>query len=206
MRVALSTICISHATGAAGREVGRLVAERLSLAYVDDEVIAEAAEWAELDPQLVADAERRKSLVGRLLGSIGAQPSPRLTPGEVSRALPSDTDLRGLITRTVATYVRQGGCVIVAHAASFVVEPGEALRVLVTASTSTRVERLSQERGIDATEAAQVLRAEDVGRSDYLKRFYGVERELPTHYDLVVNSDAVSAATAAAVIIAGVGH
>jgi cytidylate kinase len=29
----------------------------------------------------------------------------------------------------------------------------------------------------------------DRARADYLKRFYGVSREEPTHYDLVVNTD-----------------
>jgi hypothetical protein len=65
--MARQAICISHATGADGEAVGRAVAERLGFRYVDDDVIAEAAEWAELDPALVADAERRRPLVARLL-------------------------------------------------------------------------------------------------------------------------------------------
>jgi cytidylate kinase len=199
---AAQTICISHATGASGSEVGRLLAEQLELRYVDDEVIAEAAEWADLDPAFVADAERRKSFVSRLLGGIGDQRGPRLPAGEVARSFPSDAVLRQLITDAVNSFARQGGAVIVAHAASFAVHPGDALRVFVTASSSTRSGRLAQERGISAHEAEQALRSEDAGRADYLKRFYGVDRELPTHYDLVVNTDALSPAAAAAVVAA----
>ena len=40
----------------------------------------------------------------------------------------------------------------------------------------------------------------DAGRADYLKRFYGISEELPTHYDLVVNTDAVSVEQAAELI------
>jgi hypothetical protein len=36
-------VCISHATGSGGGEVGRLVAERLGFLYVDDEIVAQAA-------------------------------------------------------------------------------------------------------------------------------------------------------------------
>jgi cytidylate kinase len=190
---AARTICISHTTGAAGAEVGRLVAERLGLRYVDDEVIGEAAEWAGLDPAFVADAERRKSFAARLLGGLGGQSATRLPTGETARALPSDADLRALITDAVSSIVREGGAVIVAHAASFAVAPGEALRVFVTASPSTRDDRLAGARDVGA---------EDAGRADYLKRFYGVERELPTHYDLVVNTDALSSAEAAAIVAA----
>jgi cytidylate kinase len=201
---AARTICISHTTGAAGAEVGRLVAERLGLRYVDDEVIGEAAEWAGLDPAFVADAERRKSVAARLLGGLGGQSATRLPTGETARALPSDADLRALITDAVSSIVREGGAVIVAHAASFAVAPGEALRVFVTASTSSRADRLAGERKVGSGEAEQALRGEDAGRADYLKRFYGVERELPTHYDLVVNTDALSPADAAAVVVAAV--
>jgi cytidylate kinase len=187
------SICISHTTGAGGAEVGRLVAEQLGLRYVDDEVIGEAAEWAGLDPAFVADAERRKSFASRLLGGLGGQGATRLPTGETARALPSDADLRALITDAVSSIVREGGAVIVAHAASFAVAPGEALRVFVTASPSTRDDRLAGARDVGA---------EDAGRADYLKRFYGVERELPTHYDLVVNTDALSSAEAAAIVAA----
>ena len=181
------------------------MAEQLGLRYVDDEVIGEAADWAGLDPAFVADAERRKSFAARLLGGIGGQGTTRLPTGEAARALPSDADLRALITDAVSSVVRQGGAVIVAHAASFAVAPGEALRVFITASPSTRGDRLARERELGAREAEQALRSEDAGRADYLKRFYGVERELPTHYDLVVNTDTLSLPAAAAVVAAAAG-
>jgi cytidylate kinase len=47
-----------------------------------------------------------------------------------------------------------------------------------------------------------VVKDEDAGRAAYLKRFYGVDQELPTHFDLVVNTDVLTAADAANVIIA----
>jgi len=199
------TICISHATGAQGTRVGRTVAERLGFQYVDDEVIAEAAEWGDLDPALVADAERRKPLVARLLGGIVEQSAaPRLPTGEAARSLPSDTDLRQMILTAVGSFVSRGSVVIVAHAASFAVKHGEALRVLVTASPETRARQLASERNVDEKQAARMIKDEDAGRATYLKRFYGVDEELPTHFDLVVNTDALSADDAANAILAAV--
>jgi cytidylate kinase len=196
-------ICISHATGAGGAEVGRLVAERLGFRYVDEEVISEAAEWGELDPDFVAGAERRKPLIRRLLGGFGDPGSgPHLPTGDASRVLPSDTQLRHLITTAVGSFVRQGSVVIVAHAASFAVTDVNALRVLVTASPATRAERLADHRGVDARQAARLVKDEDAGRADYLKRFYGIEQELPTHFDLVLNTDALTIADAADLIVA----
>ncbi|HEY2372757.1 MAG TPA: cytidylate kinase-like family protein [Gaiellaceae bacterium] len=200
------TICISHATGAQGTLVGRTVAERLGFQYVDDEVIAEAAEWGELDPALVADAERRKPLVARLLGGIAEQSSaPRLPGGDIGgRSLPSDADLRHMIVTAVGSFVSRGSVVIVAHAASFAVTDGEALRVLVTASPDRRAKRLASERNVDVKQAERMIKDEDAGRATYLKRFYGVDEELPTHFDLVVNTDVLSADDATNVILAAV--
>ena len=36
------------------------------------------------------------------------------------------------------------------------------------------------------------MKDSDAGRRDYLRRFYDVDEELPTHYDLVVNTDVLS--------------
>ena len=44
------------------------------------------------------------------------------------------------------------------------------------------------------------MKAEDAARRDYLKRFYGVDEESPTHYDLVINTDVLSVEQAADVV------
>jgi cytidylate kinase len=81
--------------------------------------------------------------------------------------------------------------VIVAHAASQVVPRGpQALRVLVTASPDIRAKRLGDE-------GARTVKYEDAARRDYLRHFYGVEKESPTHYDLVINTDVLSVEQAA---------
>ena len=43
---------------------------------------------------------------------------------------------------------------------------------------------------------------EDAARADYLKRFYNEDQELPTHYDLVVSTDKLSAEQATGLIVA----
>jgi len=76
----------------------------------------------------------------------------------------------------------------------------DTLRVLVTASVETRVRRVAEAgRGPDA---ARFVEDNDVARADYFRRFYEVEQELPSHYDLVVNTDALSGEEAADIVIA----
>jgi cytidylate kinase len=72
----------------------------------------------------------------------------------------------------------------------------------VVASEATRQERVAEFDGVDAREARKRLSESDKGRARYLERFYGVKRELPTDYDLVVNTDRMNIAEAAQVIAA----
>lgn len=195
-------VCISHTTGAGGEEVGRLVAERLGFLYVDDEIVARAAAKGGIGPEDVADEERRKSLVARLLEAI-AQGGSDLGSGAPLRSgeEPNDDDIRALIRDTIEGTAARGNAVIVAHAASYAVAPGpEALRVLVTASLHIRTARVGDAQELDQARASRTVKDSDAGRRDYLRRFYDVDDELPTHYDLVVNTDVLSVAQAAELV------
>jgi cytidylate kinase len=187
--VPATVVCISHLTGAHGSEVGQAVASRLGYVCVDEEIVARAAEKAGLEAADVADAERRRSFLERLreeLPDLGAAPPPA-------------EHHRELIREAIHETADGGNVVIVAHAASIALAGREGiLRVLVTASADTRELRLADGLVDEETEGA--VRESDAARADYLERFYGVEPELPTHYDLVVNTDVLTVEQAAAAI------
>jgi len=198
-------VCISHETGAGGEEVGRLAAERLGFLYVDDDIVVQAAAKGGVAPEEVRDEERRKSLVARLLDAVAQGGGEAWTLGVIGPThfadeLGSD-ELRGLIQETIEQTAARGNVVIAAHAASQVVAPGpEALRVLVTASPRTRAARLGDQKGLDQAGAARMVEDSDSARRDYLKRFYDVDEESPTHYDLVINTDVLSVERAAQLV------
>jgi cytidylate kinase len=188
-------VCISHATGAGGDEIGRRVAERLGFLYVDDEIVAQAAAKGGISAEDVADEERRKSFAARMLEAMAHGGGEAWTMGAVGPTrFPDDLrgdDVRALIREAIEQTAARGNVVIVAHAASHAVPPGrQALRVLVTGSPETRAARVGDRAVKDA----------DAARRDYLRRFYDVDEELPTHYDLVVNTDVLSAEQAADLI------
>jgi len=203
--VACKVVCISHATGAGGEEVGRLVAERLGYLYVDEDIVARAAARGGLDPGDVADEERRKSLAARILDAMAhgggeAWAIGGGAPLVAGKELASD-EVRALIRETIEQTAGRGNVVIVAHAASQALPSGpDLLRVLVTASADTRARRLCDSEGLDEKQAARAVKDADAGRRDYLKRFYEVDEELPTHYDVVVNTDVLSPEQSADVV------
>jgi len=204
--VRCNVICISHATGSGGDEVGRLAAERLGFLHIDEEIVAGAAARGGISPADVADEERRKSLATRILGSLsdGGSSAMALGGGALPVVIehePSSSEIQALIRETIEQTAARGDVVITAHAASHALKASAStLRVLVTASPRTRAQRVSQQGGVDIARAEQTIKAADAGRRDYLKRFYDVAEELPTHYDLVVNTDNISVERAATLV------
>ena len=191
-------VCISRTIGALGEDVGRLAADRLGFRYLDEEIVSAAAAREGVDPELVDDVERRKSFVERFLGALAAG-SLDVYVGQLPDDVAESEHYRSLIRETVEEAAAQGDVVIVAHAASHALAGREGiLRVLVIASEDVRARRL----GFELDEGRKTLQRSDAGRADYLKRFYDIEEELATHYDLVVNTDALGAEQAATIVAA----
>jgi cytidylate kinase len=205
-------ICVSHCDGAGGDDVARLVADQLGLRYVDEEIVSAAAQRAGAAPELVADAEQRKPLLRRVLDELGATGAAGMAVGGFPPPMPAEPppprgdELRSFIGEAIEAVAARGHVVIGAHGASFALAArGDLLRVFVTASAVVRTRRVAQERGIDEMEAERQIRAADRTRADYLKRFYGIDDEVPTQYDLVVNTDVLSSGEAASIVAHAAG-
>ncbi len=50
-------------------------------------------------------------------------------------------------------------------------------------------------------EAEKLVARGDANRADYIKRFYQVAAELPTHYDIVLNTDRLAVDEAVEIIV-----
>jgi cytidylate kinase len=170
--MARSVISFSGADGAGMREIAHEVGARLGYAVVDEEIVVHAAAAAEVEPGVVADVELREH-----------------------------DKLRELIGQAIDETAARGDVVIVAHAASHALAANpDVLRVLVTGTPEVRRDRVAAERGLDERDAARAVDAGDAARAAYLKKFHGAKRELPTDYDLVLNTDRLSVEQAAALV------
>lgn len=201
-------VCISRELGADGERVGRLVAEQLGLQYVDEEVIARAAERGGVEPSALADAEQRKPRLLRVLELIGDSGGSSGYIGPESSAIRSarEESHRDLIRAVIEEIAGEGNAVIVAHAASMALTGRDGvLRVMLTAPPEIRIRRIAEAEGADDRQAAKLVRDGDAARAAYVKRFYSIDRELPTHYDLVVNTGTLAAERAAEVIAHAAG-
>jgi hypothetical protein len=200
-----NVVCISRTLGAEGEAVGRLVAQALGFRYVDEEIIELAAERAGTPRDVVASAEERRALVSRLLENLAWAGTAVVVPTVMPTEYSGENEA-AVIRDVVREVGERGEAVIVAHAASLALPDRDgALRVFVTAPLAVRGRRLAAEAGVDDAQGEKLARESDRARAAYLKRFYGVSEELPTHYDLVVSTERLAAEEAAGVIVRATG-
>ena len=191
-------ICISRLLGAGGGDVGRLVADSLGYRLVDEEIVQRAAESNGVSVEELADAERRTKVIDLLTRNLaiagGGAGLMSAGAGVIDLSVGTDPkSLRALIQKSIHETAERGDVVIVSHAASYaLVGNDDVLRVLVTASPETRAGRAAEAGSLDNKKAAKAVTDSDAHRAAYLKRFYNVADELPTHYDLALNSDSLS--------------
>jgi cytidylate kinase len=137
-------------------------------------------------------------------GIAGGSSTPDPVGWSTYAALPSHASpaYEGLFERVIRETANRGDVVIVAHGASIpLADTSGLLRVLVTASPRVRAERLAGEANLKASEARKAIAESDRQRREYLRRFYNVRQELPTHYDLVVNTDVLTLPQAAQLVV-----
>ena len=197
-----NVVCISRQEGALAPEIALAAAEQLGFRVIDEDIVARVAVEAGVECEVIADLEQGRSALVRLIEGFGAagMGAGYLAPNHLTDggAQPAGHELRGLIRSVIEEFAAKGKAVILAHAASLALaERDDVLSVLITACREERARRLATTLEIEQKQAARAIKQSDARRADYLKRFYGVGAELPTHYDLVINTDRLTAEPAA---------
>jgi cytidylate kinase len=199
-------ICLSRTLGAGGEAIATDVAQRLGYRYFDDEILAIAADKAGVTPAEVARSEKSQPVVNRVLDMLASTPMIS-EGGYIAPPQPNLTlSYSHVIEHVIRELAEAGDAVMVAHGASHpLAGRPDVMRVLVTASAEARIERLAAQDGIDISAAKKAVEESDRERARYLERFYKVKHESPMHYDITINTDAVSNAGAVNIVHAAAG-
>jgi cytidylate kinase len=195
-----NVITIARTLGAGGEDLGESLADALGYRYVDAEILDRAAALAGVTPAEVGRVEERKTVLGRILEHL---PGARRSDAKPQTGLIGILGYEQLIVDVIKETADMQFVVIVAHGAAIPLAGREGLlRVMVTASAETRIARVAEASGATPYEARIQVEESDRARADYFRRFFALDRELPTHYDLVVNTDALTIEQAAKAVLA----
>jgi len=176
----MAVITISRQLGSGGDEVARLVAQETGFTLVDQAKIqALAGEQGLSGPEVDQMAED----AGRVWTT--------------NRVVHVD-----LVQELILNLAAEEDLVILGHGGQFIFKgfPG-ALHVRIIANRLIRIRRVVEELRVDEAEASRLLEQSDADRAAYIRYHYGEDVEDPSHYDLVIRTDAISPAEAAHLIV-----
>jgi len=185
-----AVVVVSRELGAGGSSVARLVADALEFRLWDRDIVHAIAEKSGVREALLASLdEHARGMLGGVVATLRG----------ADEAITAYAQRLAEVVRTIAHH---GSAVIVGRGAQFLVDPHHALRVHVIAPRDVRVERTAQRRGISLEQAEREVALSDRARKKFLKQHFGEDGGEPLHYDVIVNTVAVSIEAAAAGIIA----
>jgi hypothetical protein len=198
----MTLVAISAAYGAGGSRIAPAAAERLGVPFVDRAIPLAVAERLEVSVDDAAAHDDKVSggflermLRGFIVGDAGMPtpiPAETITPEDFRRA-----------TEEVLLLQAATGRGVILGRGSVVVLRGDprALRVRLTGPPGRRVEQAIMLEGVDPARAERAQRQLDRAHSEYMRHFYGVDREDPSLYHLVLDSTAIPLDSCAELIV-----
>ncbi len=212
----MTVITVSGAIGSGAREIAELASRRLGLDYVDRQLLAQAAESLGVSVEAVEQRDERAPTLGERLASMlrafiersaVAGGDPALGPeslgivfsrrysemAEASASEPEDVDERQYVhtmTGIIEALADHGNMVVLGRGSPVILRdrPGT-LHVLTAAPLDLRVQRLAVRDEMPLEEASHRVHDSDRGRTTYHRRFFKVDADDPSLYDLVIRTE-----------------
>jgi cytidylate kinase len=214
----MPVVTIRGQEGSGAPEIGRMVANKLRIDYVDNEIITGVAQKLNRREKDVVEKEMPPStLSGRiarvLLAGVDAISRGYQTDGGLEMPIqefPWETPLyddRYLqILKLVITELANSQAIVIrGRGSQFILKgfPG-ALHIFVVAPNDIRIKRVMESLKLDRGEAKKEMDRRDISRREFTKRYFHSELENPLHYDLVINTEHISFEDATSIIIKAV--
>ncbi|MBQ8178113.1 MAG: cytidylate kinase family protein [Clostridia bacterium] len=166
-------ITIARQHGSSGKQIGKIVAERLGIPFYYKEMTALAAQESGLDKEFISNINMNAP---DMLHSL------YLSTNVIQQAIVAQDK----IIRKIAD---NGSCVIVGRAADYVLRDYEnVVRIFISAPEEYRIKRVMEVYGDSEEKAQKFIKKSDIARASYYKNISGQEWGDSKNYNLCIDS------------------
>ena len=170
-------ITIGREYGSGGRFVGKLVAERLGIAFYDNELLVEAAKDSGMSEAIFKNYDEKKD--GFLGNGIGLY-SYDMTLGQKVFLAQFDA---------IKKIASQESCVIVGRCADYVLKDYPNLvSVFICAPMGDKIDRAVKYYNVNPAKAESIIQKQNKKRKSYYNFYTDREWGKANNYDLCINS------------------
>ena len=166
-------ITIAREHGSSGKQIGKIVAEKLGIPFYYKEMTALAAQESGLDREFIADINTDSPSI---LHSL------YLSTEVVQMAIVAQD-------KVIKKIADEGSCVIVGRAADHVLrDRDDVIKIFIYAPEEYRIGRITEVYGDDYETAKKNIKHSDEARASYYKNISGKSWGDPHNYNLMVDS------------------
>lgn len=181
-------IAIARGYGSGGRRIGQKLADSLGIDFVDRELLQLASIESGISEELFGEADERvtkpllfKNLRKNRVGNV-------LSPEE--NGFISDQNLYNYQAKVLRSLIEREPFVVMGRAADFVFrEYPNVLTVNIQASRDFCVRETMRHNGLSEKEAEAFVAKTDRYRGDFYKFYTGQDWNIPSNFDLCLNSE-----------------
>ena len=194
----MPVITVGRQFGAGGKTVGEMLARELKADLLESRIIDEVAQRLQLPKEEVeAEDEQPGSLLHRLLMALGSASGEPMIQSEATVWNPPNVDpvfdtrraVLEITQHVIREAAREGNVVIVGRGGAYILRDFEdALHVFLRAAEAVRVKAVMARMSLSEEDARRRLKLADENWNAYIKQVYGHDRNLPSHYDLVLDT------------------
>lgn len=182
-------ITLGRESGSGGRELAKLLASQLDLAYYDKEILTEICKKTDLAQEYVKHVLDKPGFY--------LPPIPQGYNGGYhdDYALKQRRDIYQAQHEAIRDIAARGNCLIVGRCADYILRDQHPVRLFVHASLEARIERFraNGHEGEDLSDKAlrQRIRRLDKDRAAYYSFYTGLKWGWKDNYDLTINTTSV---------------
>jgi len=180
-------IAISRQFGSGGRNIGKALADKLSLDFYDRELISLAAKENNLDQQISEESDEKatNSLLYSLSMGLYSFGNSFSAMGD----LPVNDTLYLLQHKIIKNLAQNGRCVIVGRCADLILRDNpNCISIFIHANFEYRKNRAIEVYHIDKSRAGKIVKQTDKARANYYSFYSGQKWGLAENYDLCLDS------------------
>jgi hypothetical protein len=190
----MNIITIRGQMGSLAPEIGKAIALKLKMDYVDREIISGVAARLRQSEAEILDKEMppgsllehiAEALKHSYISGAGG-PAAYLPTWEIP--LDDNRYLEGLVS-VISELASSGSVVIRGRGSQFILKDRpDAFHVLTVAPFPVRQKRVMESLKLDEELARKEINRDDSSRREFTKRYFRAELEDPVNYDLVINT------------------
>lgn len=196
-------ITIGRQFGSGGREIGRIIAEKLNISYYDKELLAATAKSSGVKPDFLETLDERSPNIFATSNLWSFNFGYNIGNFFSANISFSDDKLYQAQSEAIKNFAKESSCVIVGRSADYVLrEHKNLISIFIHASEEACIKRILARGDCEnATQAREFIEKKNKLRSNYYNFYTDKKWGDAASYDLCIDSSKLSVESVADIIV-----